>query len=571
MALVTAGVLGQGSVHVQAGEKEELLKLRSTTESLVRQLVKQGVLDEETAAAMFRQAEAEARKVTAERAGTAAGQSSAAAAALPDDEVRVPYIPEIVRDQIRDEVRAELRKDVAEDVIDRARAEGWGLADALPAWTRKFKLYGDLRLRSEPVFMGNGNVAPGPFYPNVQAINEAGGVTNAGLDAFANTDQNNHRFRQRLRLGMDVDVSDGLQAGIRLSTGNFRDPVSTNQTMGQMGDRYEFNVDRAFLKYDNVDKRGFNWLTLVGGRIKNPFFVGGGEFTSGSELIWDTDLSFEGFSATYRYNLGRNNSLGDDSRMLYATAGAFPLQEAPFSRNDKWLFGGQVGLNWGFRNKDNLQFAVAYYDYRNIRARPNTSASGTCDLNTRTNDASMPRFMQGGNTLAGICLEGNQFNPGTEFGMLGLAPGFNIINAVARYDMALFDPIHVTFSTDFAKNIGFDSKKVQAARILSGGPPVADKTTAWQIRADLGWLRVDKKGNWNTFFAYKRVERDAVLDAFMDSDFHLGRTNVKGWVLGANYALRDNVWLTSRWLSTDVISGPSFGVDVFQIDINTRF
>ncbi len=571
IALIAAGILVQGPVQVQASEKEELLKLRSTTESLIRQLVKQGVLSEETAAAMFKQAEAEARKAIAAQARSATATDHTASTTIPDDEVRVPYIPEIIKDQIRDEVRAELREDVTGDVISKAKTEGWGLADALPAWTRKFKLYGDLRLRSEPVLMGSDNISPGPFYPNVQAINEAGGVTNAGLDAFVNTNKDSHRFRQRLRLGMDVDVSEGLLAGIRLSTGNFRDPVSTNQTLGQTGDRYEFNVDRAYLQYNDVDKRGFNWLTLAGGRIKNPFFVGGGEFTSGSELIWDVDLSFEGFAATYRYNLGRTNSLGDDSRSLYATAGAFPLQEAPFSSNDKWLFGGQVGVNWGFRNKDNLKFAVAYYDYSNVRARPNTSASGTCDLNTRKNDASMPQFVQGGNTLAGICLEGNQFNPGTEFGMLGLASDFNIVNAIARYDMALFDPIHVTFSTDFAKNIGFDSKKVQAARILSGGPPVADKTTAWQIRADLGWLRVDKKGNWSTFFAYKRVERDAVLDAFMDSDFHLGRTNVKGWVLGANYALRDNVWLTSRWLSADVISGPSFGVDVFQIDINTKF
>lgn len=131
-------------------------------------------------------------------------------------------------------------------------------------------------------------------------------------------------------------------------------------------------------------------------------------------------MSFEGFAATYRYNLGLTNGLGDEARMIYATAGAFPLQEAPFSHNDKWLFGGQIGFDWAFKNHDSLKFAVAYYDYKNIRARPNTSASGTCDLNTLANDASMPEFIQGGNTLAGICLEGTQFAPGNQFGMLGL-------------------------------------------------------------------------------------------------------------------------------------------------------
>ena len=563
-ALVLLSVLGP----VQAGEKEELLKLRSTTESLIKQLVKQGILTEETAETMFKEAEAEAGKIASQARTAAALSNAASVGELADDEVRVSYIPDFIKDQIRDEIRAELREDVTGDVISKAKEEGWGLADALPEWTRKFKLSGDLRLRYEPVFYGKDNVTG--FYPDVQMINERGGELAAFPDALLNTTDNNQRFRQRLRLGIDADIAEGLKAAMRLSTGNFRDPVSTNQTMGQTGDRYEFNIDRAYLQYDDTDSFGFNWLTLMGGRIKNPFFVGGGEFTSGSELVWDTDLSFEGFAATYRYNLGLTNGLGDDARMIYATAGAFPLQEAPFSHNDKWLFGGQLGVNWGFKNHDSLKFAVAYYDYKNIAADPNKIDPSTCDLNSRANTASMPEFVQGGNSLAAICLEGSQGTPGSTPGMLGLASDFNIVNVNMRYDMALFDPVHLTLSADYAKNIGFDSAKVAARRILGGGP-VDEQTTAWQVRADLGWLRVDKKGNWSTFVAYKRVERDAVLDAFSDSDFHLGGTNAKGWILGANYALMNNVWLTSRWLSADVITGPPFAVDVFQFDINTKF
>ncbi|MBU2570559.1 MAG: putative porin [Gammaproteobacteria bacterium] len=567
-ALVLLSVLGP----VQAGEKEELLKLRSTTESLIKQLVKQGILTEETAETMFKEAEAEAGKI-AEQARTAAALSNAASVGEPDDEeVRVSYIPDFIKDQIRDEIRAELREDVTGDVISKAKEEGWGLADALPEWTRKFKLSGDMRLRYEPVFLSDSNAAPGPSYPNVQAINQLGGLTNAiaRQEAFENTQTNNQRFRQRFRLGIEANIAEGLKAAVRLSTGNFRDPVSTNQTLGQTGDRYEFSVDRAYLQYDDVDSFGFNWLSLIGGRIKNPFFVGGGEFTGGSEMVWDPDLSFEGFAATYRYNLGLTNGLGDDARMIYATAGAFPLQEAPFSHNDKWLFGGQLGMNWGFKNHDSLKVAVAYYDYKNIAARPNSTEPNTCDLNNRENTASMPEFMQGGNSLATICYEGTQTAPTQIPQMLGLASDFNIVNVNMRYDMSLFDDIHLTFSGDYAKNIGFDSAKVAARRALGGGP-IDEETTAWQVRADLGWLRVDKKGNWSTFVAYKRVERDAVLDAFTDSDFHLGGTNAKGWILGANYAFLNNVWLTSRWLSADAITGPPFAVDVFQFDINTKF
>ena len=543
----------------EAGEQEELLKLRSTTEGLIKRLVKQGILSQEDAREMMQQAEAEAE--------TQVAQKKVAGAPVENPgEVRVTYVPDFVKDEIREEVRAELRQDVTGDVISKAKDEGWGLPDALPEWTRKFKLSGDIRLRSENVFMASDNITTG-YYLNPQAINQAGGFTDAGLDAFQNTTDDNHRFRERFRLGITADVVEGVTAGVRLSTGDIREPVSTNQTLGRTGGRYEFGVDRAYLEYDGKDSAGFNWLTLAGGRIKNPFFVGGGEFSSGSELVWDTDLSFEGFYATGRYNLGNTNNLGDGARVLYATAGGFPLQEAPFSNNDKWLLGGQIGLDWGFENKDNLKVGVAYYDYQKIRADQNSTPSGTCDLNTRENDASMPEFMQYGNTLATICREGSPSNPGAFPGMLGLAADYSIVNVTARYDMAFFDPINLILSVDYAENVGFDAAKTAALH----GVPVDANTSAWQLRADVGWLKLDRKGNWSTFVAYKSIGRDAVMDAFNDSDFHLGGTNAKGWILGANYTLMNNVWLTSRWLTTDVIDGPTWGVDVFQFDVNTKF
>ncbi len=550
-------ILQAMSFQTSAGEKEELLKLRSTTEGLIKRLVKQGILSQADAQEMLQQAEAESQSIATKQTTN-----------QPDnpDEVRVTYVPDFIKDEIRDEVRAELRQDVTGDVISKAKDEGWGLPDALPEWTRKFKLSGDIRLRSENVNMPSDNVTT-PFYLNPQAINQSGGFTDAGLDAFQNTTEDNHRFRERFRLGINADVAEGVKAGVRLSTGDIREPVSTNQTLGRTGSRYEFAVDRAYLEYDAKDAQGFNWLTLAGGRIQNPFYVGGGEFTSGSELVWDTDLSFEGFYATGRYNLGNGNTLGDKTRMLYATAGAFPLQEAPFSNNDKWLLGGQLGLAWGFENKDSLNVGVAYYDYQKIRADQNQTPSGTCDLNSRQNDASMPEFMQYGNTLATICREGTPGDASTFPGMLGLAGDYGIFNVTARYDMAFFDPIHLTLSMDYAENVGFDAASASA---LSGAP-VDAQTSAWQLRADLGWLRVDRKGNWSTFVAYKYIGRDAVLDAFNDSDFHLGGTNAKGWILGANYALLNNVWLTSRWLTTDVIDGPNWGIDVFQFDVNTKF
>jgi len=62
-----------------------------------------------------------------------------------------------------------------------------------------------------------------------------------------------------------------------------------------------------------------------------------------------------------------------------------------------------------------------------------------------------------------------------------------------------------------------------------------------------------------------------VLDAFADSDFHLGGTDAKGWILGGSYGLADNTWLRARWLSTDEIDGAPLSIDTVQVDLNSKF
>ncbi|MBS3964644.1 MAG: putative porin [Methylomonas sp.] len=582
MALVLSGLMGT----VQAGEKDELLKLRNTTASLIQQLVKQGILTQQMADQMIKQAEADAE----EQAAIAKAEDKATAA-VPAGEVRVAYVPDFVKDEIRQQVRMELKEEVVGDVMQKAKAEQWGVPGALPDWTRRFKLTGDLRLRSQNDLMANDNFANGlpgsgtnGFYPNVMAIHDAGGFTAAGPNAWMNSTEDRHYWRQRLRLGVDALIAerpkDSLKAGIRLATGNQPDAVSTNQNMGITGQRYQWGVDRAYLEYTAVDDDKFKWLTVDGGRIKNPWYTGGGEFTAGSELLFDVDLSFEGVSATYHHNLqsGGLANAGEPRRSLFVTGGAFPLQEVERASSDKWMFGGQTGLDWTFNNQDNFRFAVAYYDYVNVQAKPNTLAGGgglgTCDTNSFAQTNSRPQFTQGGNTLAAICQEGvgNVASRTGNVDMWGLASDFNIINLNVSYDMALFAPYHLRFSADLARNIGFDRQAVN--RLTALNPLATDvdpQTDAWQLRVDLGWPIAERPGHWNVFWAYKYVERDAVFDAFSDSDFRLGGSNNKGWFIGGNYGLMKNVWLTSRWLSADVVHGPNFGIDVYQLDINTRF
>ena len=73
------------------------------------------------------------------------------------------------------------------------------------------------------------------------------------------------------------------------------------------------------------------------------------------------------------------------------------------------------------------------------------------------------------------------------------------------------------------------------------------------------------------FLFANEKEADAVLDAFTDSDFHLGGTNNKGFILGAQYGLGKNTWLSARWLSSNEIRGLPLSIDVFQLYFNAKF
>src|SRR5262249_55373258 len=102
------------------------------------------------------------------------------------------------------------------------------------------------------------------------------------------------------------------------------------------------------------------------------------------------------------------------------------------------------------------------------------------------------------------------------------------------------------------------------------GPYVGGRD-GYQGRVTVGSPTQRKQLDWNVSAAYRYLESDAVVDAFADSDFGLGGTNLKGYILSRSLFVANNVWFPVRWLSANNIVGPTYRVDVFQIDLNARF
>jgi len=527
VGFLVAGMLMTAPIS-QANERESLEQLRSTTLSLIDLLVSEGVLSKSKADLLVRNAEAarlaSVEKETVVNKESIAGDNDAAK----DGEkkmVRVQYVPEHVKNEMRDEIK----KDIMAKLNYKA-----GERLGLPEWIDRFEWTGDMRLRYERDSFSNGNFLPYQF------SNE---LRNASI---TNTTEDRNRFRVRARLGANVKISDWLSSGIRMTTGSNTDPVSPNQTLETMdssgSSKFSFALDRAFLKAQLLPS-----LSVSGGRLANPFFS--------TDLVWDPDLAFDGVAANFTPKLSDNWS-------AFATVGAFPIDEIQSSDTNKakskWLFAGQAGLEWK-TSQTKTKFGVALYDYQNVE--------GTANLlgNTDMYKDSAPAFRQKGNSTFSINQANSTFCGAG--GPCGLASEFRELNLTAQVDLAAFNPVHVILTGDYVRNLGFNQSKIQTRT----GNTYDKENQGYQVKLTVGMPEVVKAHDWQVFGAYKRLEADAVLDAFTDSDFHLGGTDAKGWMLGGSYGLDKNTWLTGRWFSADEISGLPLAIDVLMLDLNAKF
>ena len=555
---------------VAADDRADLTQLRDTVLNLVDALVQQGVLDKEKAAALVAKAQADAARSTpavaaAESNATALGEASAKASSADGKPVvRVTYVPEFVKDEIKAQLRNEMRRDVVADVTEQAKKERWGTPNALPAWISSIKLSGDARIRNEYDYYGSDNaetLGGQNLYLNILNVNKAGSLKAADTRAFLNTSEDNNRWRERVRLGLSAKIADYWTFDTRLVTGTLDNPVSANLTQGTMGNRLQVQLDRAQVRYDRPDDRGFNWLSVQLGRISNPWF--------GTELVWDEDLGFDGIAATYRYRLafGDDEAMGafSSNRTVWLTGGAFPLQQPEFQSQDRWLVAGQAGLDWEFDNQNKLRVGAAVYDYLHMAGKRNP-------LFSTINNGTAVQFAQKGNLLFNLANDPNQDGATTQELLFGLAADYRLLDVNVSYDFANLAPYHVILNADVVKNLAFDEQDVQRR---TGGLtylyPVRDRTLGALVGLQFGWPEVKAFGAWSVAVDYRYLQRDAVLDAFTDSDFHLGGTDTQGYRITALYGLTKNLWMRGRWMSANEIDGPPLAIDVLQVDLNARF
>jgi hypothetical protein len=404
------------------------------------------------------------------------------------------------------ELKAENQQDSAAD-LNKAMNSRF----PMPDWVTSYKLYGDFRGRFDDL-----------------TTDSYGG---ASLSA-----QDRARLRYRLRVGMLVDMKDGLQAGFRLGSGDASgvgsqssagSPLSNNTTMQDNATKKMIYIDAAYGKWTPIND-GVWMLAAIIGKMDQPFQV--------SQMVFDSDYTPEGAALQGSCKI-------NDQHSLAINGAAFVLDEAAASGRDPFMYGGQViwNANWTPRIASSL--GIGAFDIVN---RNGLGMSGFL--------ASTNNYNPGG--VANI----NQGNTRNIYGNLIYNYNPIVASGSATYTLDTF-PLYngkfpIKLAGEYMNNPGADPAKGPANNIGYWGGIQLGKS--------------GKKGTWDIFYRYQHLEADAWYDELVDDDNvayyangaagttlakngWVSGTNIKGHLVKFNYSLTDALTFSFTAYINDLI------------------
>ncbi|MEW6296174.1 MAG: putative porin [Thermodesulfobacteriota bacterium] len=382
-------------------------------------------------------------------------------------------------------------------------------------WLNRFTFSGDLRVRHE-----------GFYQDGVKARN---------------------RERFRFRFGAQLKISDELTAGFRIASGDPNDPISTNQTMGDLFNRKPLSIDQVYVTVTPGETFGLgDWpwkpLSITAGKMSNTLFRPRAVLES--EMIWDGDVTPEGLAETFTLFHASEGPL----RRLQLNAIQWSVDEAG-STAESFFIGGQfVGT---FKLLPRLDATLGLGDYyltSSRRAAQERNANGSLNM---TNSL----VLRDGTVVIG----GAPFRPKPDNPIRKFFGGFNLLNAglQMQWDTG-YAKWPLSFFVDFVHNTEAET----------------DEDTAVWVGLGLGQTR--EQGDWSFAAIWARTETDAVLSELSYSDFgRNGGTNLQGPFVAINYMILPRLTLTAKNHFVNFIDRPA-GVPNstayrFQLDAQLAF
>jgi len=391
--LATKGVLSKK--EAQKLRKGAGAKTGREQQALIDLLRKKGILEEKDLAQL--------------QGPTAPVTSAAAAPDLTERLSRVESQQQALLTQTQ--TQAEQQAKAVEDLKETAVADVKKNVD----WLSRVSLFGDIRLRHEG------------FYQD-------------GVDS-----RNQERFR--LRVGARLQISDELEGGIRLVSGDPNNIISNNQTMTDVFARKPINIDNAYITVRPGKTIGLEqaFFALTGGKFSVNFFRPRAIMVS--EMVFDEDLTPEGLAEDITLFEGKGVV-----QNVKLTGGQWALKEVA-AGPDAYMAGEQVQLN--LAPTATSQFTLAAADYYFLNSKLIAQERNRNSQLTLTNSVRLQKgqIVRGGDLIV----------PDTKNPIQGFVGGFNIVNVGAQLSVDTGYPRWpFTLMVDFANNTQAKLRKENA-------------------------------------------------------------------------------------------------------------
>lgn len=327
------------------------------------------------------------------------------------------------------------------------------------------------------------------------------------------------RGRYRLRLFLNSKVNEQVFTGFGFASGENADPRSTNQTFKDNFGKKNLYIDFVYAEYFP-----YEWLSFMAGRNKNPIWMAG-------DMLWDSDINPEG--ALLRTEIPVSSHL-----KLTTLGGFFLLNEVSTAPKDPYAVYGQQAIV--LRDDDNakiLKWGLSYYDFKQLKAKT-----------ALAHRPSTTEGYQNANATSGSKYK------------------YSYRPAVADIDFSLnlINPVNLPLVNRSVSHLGFFSTYVRNTAIASGNE-------GWLAGFRLGQEKAEDTGQFQFSYSLRRLESEAWLDSYPDSDFYGGSTNVKGSEYILTVGILRHFALVFDYYMTEPVTGNLKKEKLFQTEVNLKF
>ena len=323
-------------------------------------------------------------------------------------------------------------------------------------------------------------------------------------------DAKRERARYKVTLGVKTDSGDWYtDLALAMGASGRSDNATFGKSGTELNDKEGVYIKRAMVGYKATD-----WLTLQAGRMENPLYT--------TPMVWDADLTMEGFSEQVKYKL-------NDQADLFGTA----LQSQ--------YLGDKKTYNGGGTNTTTNEL-LAFQGGAKYTFNDRTSAKAAVTYTTYTNNH--------GNGV---------FTPGVNNATVVATYGVNDLNTIeipAEINFMASSNIGLRLFGDYVYNTsGSDRAAAACAAAPSGAVRTAvcaagNDDTAWMLGVHVGSAKDLKAfegnkmvaGDWSARLWYQDVGVYSVDQNAVDSDFMDSRVNMKGTIFKGQYNIKDNVF-----------------------------